>query len=254
MPEGIFEVTPREYCSSTLGGVKYGSDQSNRGIGSWGGGLTYYNVHYIPFPIASIKSVLSGVICGSQNNSESTQVGMWSELDPTWNDAKLAALKAPDGSIPLGPLLPLQCAAEYARMQVDSNYFGSPWCTGGSGQTYPLTGYVSSGGNPAKDTALTAARLLDEMYRAGAQKKTWGTLEMVCYGVAASVSVTPKNGHRMQQVAPRSEKGNHRIGDDWSASSVGVIGTIPGLKIQGHEVNNNNYIYVDWKYKECCAF
>lgn len=257
LPEGIFEVTPREYCSSTLGGTIAGTDFENRGVGKWADDLTYYNAHYIPFPVSSVASLMTGYSCGVSGGG-GTSVGLWSELDPTWNDPELAALKTPEG-VPSGSLmatLTAGCAAEYVAMQANSNYFGSRWCTGGSGQTYPLTGYATNSGNPATISALQSSRLLDEMYRLGMQRKTWGSSDQVCYNDGAYQTATPKNGHRMQQVAPQGETRNHRIGDDWNAGSMAgmPIPSMPGLRNQGHEINNNNYIFIDWKYHECCTF
>lgn len=262
-PEGILEVTPREYCSSTLGGTKVGSDLTNRGVGHWGDQLTYNNVHYIPFPMGQISNLIMGSDspCG-QSGGGWGSVGLWSEIDPTWNDPKLAALKSPDGLPPGGDApssmatLVQGCAADYATMQANSNYFGSRWCSGAYGQTYPLTGYAVQSGNPAAISALQSTRLLDEMYRTGMQKKTWGSYQQVCFGKGGNQTAIPKNGHRMQQVAPQGEKRNHRIGDMWNAGDIGGIvkelwNAIP-VSVQGHEINNNNYIHVDWKYKECC--
>jgi conjugal transfer pilus assembly protein TraU len=181
-------------------------------------------------------------------------VGLWSELDPTWNDPKMAALKSPEG-VPSGSAmaaLTSACGAEYIAMQADPDYFGTRWCTGASGQTYPLSGYATNSGNPALLSALGSTRLLDQMYLLGMQRKTWGTESQVCFGKGSYETAIPKRGHRFQQVAPKGEKENHRIGDRWSAGFSDVLPAVPGLSIQGHEINNNNYIFIDWKYKECC--
>lgn len=255
IPEGIFEATPTEYCSSTLGGVKFASDFSNRGIGQWADGVAFYNAHYIPFPLGVIASLLMDMACQTSMTGWN-MVGLWSELDPTWNDDILAAIKSPDGSPPsdiLMAALEIECAAEYVAMQVSDTIYGSNWCTGASGPTFPLTGYVTYVGNPAMVSALSTSRLLSEMYRLGMQKKTWGTFDQVCFGEGEYKLYTPKRGHRMQQVAPKGEKGNHRIGDDWSAGETAMLPSIPGLRIQGHEIGIDNYIFIDWKYVECCV-
>jgi conjugal transfer pilus assembly protein TraU len=249
-PVGIVEVTPREYCSSALGGSVAGSDTNNRGIGHWGKEITYNNVHYIPFPIAEIASLIMGIDspCGIGDSGSA----LWSELDPTWNDPKLAAFKSPEGLPPGGDApsamaaIVIGCAAEFATMQFNSDYFGSRWCAGAYGQTYPLTGYAINSGNPATIAGLQYARLVDQMYKTGLQTKTWGTNDQVCKGRGSYQISTPKNGHRMQQVAPEGEKKNHRIGDIWSVSGGTILA-------QGNAINNNNYIFLDWKYKECCV-
>lgn len=258
-PEGIFEVTPREYCSPTMGGTILMDDLTNRGVSKYSAGLTYNNAHYLPYPIGLVSDLLTDFACSLPSTSV-TDVGMWSELDPTWDNPALAALKTPDG-VPLTmgsdlmATMALGCAAEYLAMQANGDFFGTRWCTGGSGQTYPLTGYAIDSGNPALIGALQATRLLDEMYRLGMQGKTWGNKSQVCKGNPEySVSI-PKNGHRMQQVSPGGEDGNHRIGDDWNAGSIGSFTpSIPGFRHQAHGINNTAYIFIDWKYKECCVF
>lgn len=263
-PDGILETTPREWCSSTLGGTVVKTDLENRGIGHWSASqaLTYNNVHHIPFPMGQIAGLLMGLDSPcSMGGGDWGSVGMWSELDPTWNDPKLAAFKSPEGVASGGAQAALVngCVADYASMKANSNYFGVRQCAGMYGQMYPISGYSVDSGNPATQSALGSARLLDEMHRLGMQKKTWGSYSQVCKGEGKYVTAIPKNGHRFQQVAPQGEKKNHRIGDTWSAgSSNSIISTIRDsslnpLSIQGHEINNNNYIHIDWKYKECCV-
>ena len=256
LPEGILEATPREWCSSTMGGTIYGDDPENRGVGSWSdgeGGTPFWNVHYIKFPLGMIASMLTGFACSIPMNAI-TVPAMWSELDPSWNDPELAALKNPEGLPPevgMAALI-LGCAAEWVTMQVNDGFYGTRWCAGTGGQTYPLSGYTIHSGNFALMSAHASTRLLDGMYRVGMQRKTWGTQDQICNGNGEYKVAIPKNGHRFQQVAPKAENGNHRIGDDWAAGETSAF-NVPGLRVQGHEIGNNNFIYINWKYYECCV-
>ena len=258
LPEGILEATPTAYCSSTLGGISLGSEPGKDGTAGWsagGGSMTHWNVHYYKFPLGQIASMLSGFACAIPMGSDFSAPAMLSELDPTWNDPQLAALKNPEGLPPdVGmPLLQAACAAEYATMQANSGFYGSHWCTGGSGPTYPLSGMITNSGNPAYMAAHASSRLLDGMYRLGLQRKTWGSQAQICHGQGEYRHATPKNGHRLQQVAPERESGNHRIGDDWNGGVASGVPVPPGLRVQGSEINNMNHIFINWKYYECCV-
>jgi len=265
-PTHIIENVRQPWCIPTLGGMvlteddmtmedidtgsSSGSSYPNQVLPSrWGGpdkktqtdmsGVTYYNYHWIKFPVGYLIGWLSDFAC-SKKESGAIDFAFMSEFDPSWNNDELALWTSPETVLFTGPWAYIGCAIDGVAATTRKPIKQAWWCGGTWGQVYPYSGNIPAASSGPREASLNATKGLAKMHRFSLASKR--------YGNAALCANTPmflleKQQYRLQTMFPMAEKKNHWIGA--STWKWGEWRTIPA--------KGEDYIWLQWSYTECCV-
>lgn len=238
-PARIVEVVRNAYSMPMLGinsTAPNNSDKDNQNVDSDNGGSNNFHVHYYYFPA---KLVLDGIIQAACISPEGLDVAYMTEIDPLWNDDKLAGLVNPEAALFANPVAQIACAADAFAAAGSCAIDAMPWCMGSSGSSYPLTGH-SQDSNPIQATMGIAARII---YKMGRQGLLLDPGVNICAPVPTPIWV--KSNYRMQIAMPIRDITCHPIGRTSLLWEQGKV--IPG-------VDDGYMIWIAWRKRGCCAF
>jgi conjugal transfer pilus assembly protein TraU len=260
-PDHIIENTRIPWCVPSLGGAVLTEDEiksSDIGAGGnsvlparWGGrdntpasdkdpGISYYNFHWIKFPIAYFIGWLSDFACSKKGNT-AVDIAFMSEFDPSWNNDELAIWTSPETVLFTGPWAHIVCAADGVAATVNKPMDKAAfYCAGTWGQLYPFSGNTPTAQSGPRDASLNATKGIAKMHRFTLAKKSYGN-KALCQNQL--YFVLPKQQYRLQTLFPVAEKKNHWIGA--STFRWGEWRTIPGA--------GEDYVWLQWSYHECCV-
>ena len=265
LPARLIEVVRKPYCSPILGGTSF-----NSGVRLWGGhkevegdgsDKTYYNYHYWAFPLYAILQLFVQNNCNAGGLRNLDMMYM-SELDPTWNVDELAFFMNPEAVVFANPLAVAACTVDCATTTVSMPMTSLFWCAGCWGNLYPFTGNIASDASAPRDTSLLTARVLASLHRKALAHKTYGD-DALCGGQI--YPMIPKQQYKLSTLFPLAEANaeelestdangvkHTKILDNcchWIGESTfkwGEHRTIPGT--------GEDYVYLIWRYTECCLF
>ncbi len=263
LPARLIEVVRKPYCSPILGGTSF-----NSGVRLWGGhkevendgsDKTYYNYHYWAFPLYAILQLFVQNNCNAGGLRNLDMMYM-SELDPTWNVDELAFFLNPEAVVFANPLAVAACTIDCATTTVSMPMTSLFWCAGCWGNLYPFTGNIASDASAPRDTSLLTARVLASLHRKALAHKTYGD-DALCGGQI--YPMIPKQQYKLSTLFPLAEANaeelestdangvkHTKILDNcchWIGESTfkwGEHRTIPGT--------GEDYVYLIWRYTECC--
>ena len=241
-PVRLVEVVREPFCFPTLGGLSIPLGVT-RGQGrATPGGTSVYHVHVIRYPLLSLLDLLTEGACGDPPTMD---VPYLSELDPSWQDDALSVIKSPESllfaSRPLQTLCATDCAAATAHLPLNHLV----WCAGCQGSLYPFTGHVAAHIGGVQGALLLAERAVAQEHRLLRLWEASGTtLGALCH--KRPQPVVPKNQYRLAMVYPKP------------ATKVGCLpfGRSSVTWEAGHEypVTGEDFAYVVWRKRNCCAF
>lgn len=266
-PTHIIENVRQPWCMPTLGGIVLTDDDMEMGDidagaassgGSlasqvlparWGGpekatadkpsGVTYYNWHWIKFPVAYLIGWMSDFAC-SKRSSGAIDIAFMSEFDPSWNNDDMALWTSPETVLFTGPWAYMACAADGVAATVRKPVRQSWWCGGTWGQVYPFSGNVPAATSTPREASLNATKGLAKMHRFGLATKMYGNRSL-CKNTRTFL--LEKQQYKFQTMFPIAEKKNHWIGA--STFRWGEWRTIPA--------RGEDYVWLQWSYTECCV-
>jgi len=272
-PEKLMEVVNEPWCFPSLGGISFNDsdgdgnsdeDSDTRGISGAGladalmlGGaksqsrrkdgksnITFYNTHYIHFPLLSMLDALVDSRC-AQDGFMDFDIGYMSEVDLAWNDDEVGAILSPDGGAFATLPAVSSCAIDAVSSTIGDSIDSMYWCAGSWGSAFPLNGYISQESSYVQSTSLVSYKMLFKMHRLGQVRESYGSEDAMCG--KADINVTPiKQAWKTSMVFPVSQsKGDccNNIGE--STMNWGEWRSYPGE-------GTNAAIYMMWKYTECC--
>jgi conjugal transfer pilus assembly protein TraU len=242
-PARLIEEVRLPYCCPTLGGIRMnltrtrllGGSSSKEGDDS---SRMFYNFHYWSFPLLVILELFSGVKCQTDGYVDFDLMYL-SEVDPTWSDDELAFYTVPEVVLFANPFMQAACIADAVAGLADKTIDSMFWCAGNWGGLYPFTGSVLQGEGRPRVTSLIAAKAIAALHRRGLAWKTMGD-DALCKGYI--YPTIPKEQYRLSMFFPVAEtKSNHAIGA--TTFRWGEWRNIPGYE---------DYIYLVWRWKDCC--
>lgn len=199
---------------------------------------SYYNFHWIKFPVAYLLGMVSSSVCSKGNSG--IDVGFMSEFDPSWNNDSLATWTSPETKLFAGPWAYITCAADGVAATTVKPINRAFWCAGAWGQVYPYSGNLPSADSGPNEASLGAVKGVAKMHRFTLARKTYGN-RAVC--ADQIYMVLPKQQYRFQQVFPLAEKKNH-----WLGASTFRWGEWRSIPARGED-----YVYVGFSFNECCV-
>jgi len=245
-PARLIEVVKDPFCFPTLG---VGLSPANPG--TLGGGTThsgqsqesitsFYQAHYFIYPIWSMLEILTDFVCLEHSGFD---LAYLTEVDPTWNDDLLAMTIYPEtllfGNLPAQ----LSCTADSVASNIGLPLSPLYWCIGSGGSAYPMTGHVKDD-KLVQASLSVALRMIYKMARVGSICDTglW-----VCSCVPTPIWV--KHDYRLNIAKPVT---GHQCIAPGRSSLIWGVGKNPPLPAGGD--SPDNYLYVLFRKRVCCAF
>ena len=213
----------------TLGGTS-GDDGS-------GNQSTFYQAHYYIFPIYALLELLTDFICLQMTGFDMAYL---TEVDPLWNNDTLSAIINPEALLFGNPVANLACMADAVTSAVFEPLDALFWCKGSWGNAYPLTGQTGGDGY-VEGSASVAASLIYKLHRQLVLWGSWGQAGLCGYYPAP---IWRKSAYRLQIVTPIPSV---------YATTIGTTGTIWSFGKNPPFVGDN-FSYLLFKKRECCAF
>lgn len=274
-PIRLIEVVRQPYCFPALNTCLTDtaknptpSQLKKHGTDTWGRGdmsneFAFYHVHYYVFPIwrllgigvaimgKGLDTVTGGIYpdfskCFSGGGSEgltidsidSLDIFILTELDPTWNDDLIAAYMNPEAVLFGNPISQAVCAADCigatSAFPLDPLF----WCAGCWGGIYPFTGTVPYSNGGIESSSLLSAKMVAKLNRMLLEGVT-----TVDYCRTIPTGFIKKSQYKLQLLYPRVSKQCFPLG-----KSTMVWGTGKTYPEKGED-----FVYLLWRKKECCA-
>ncbi|BBM67916.1 plasmid transfer protein (plasmid) [Vibrio alfacsensis] len=245
-PARLIELVREPDCMMTLGGAEMGmTDGRMRGTtgkneqeDGEGAQNAFWHYHYFAYPLLLMLEMLVPNRCG--DGFMSMDLLYVSELDPTWNDAELAAFANPEAALFGNPISLASCLADGAAAAVGKSMDELFWCAGAWGALYPLSGFVSTKSSIATKTSLLATRSVAALHRRLLARKTTGDDALCDSPIFPTI---PKSQYKMNMMYPVAERRDtHEIGEP--SLQWGEWRNIP---------SQEDAIYMLWRFNDCCS-
>ncbi len=239
-PSRLIEVVKDPYCFPSMG---FGLTTSGGALGGTSGDdgsgnqSTFYQAHYYIFPIYALLELLTDFICLQMTGFDMAYL---TEVDPLWNNDTLSAILNPEALLFGNPISNLACIADAVTSAVFEPIDALFWCKGSWGNAYPLTGQTGGDGY-VEGGASVAASLIYKLHRQLILWGSWGQAGLCGYYPAP---IWRKSAYRLQIVTPIPSV---------YATTIGTTGTIWSFGKNPPFVGDN-FSYLLFKKRECCAF
>ena len=239
-PSRLIEVVKDPYCFPSMG---FGLSTSDGAIGGTSGddGIgnqsTFYQAHYYVFLIYALLELLTDFICLQTTGFDLAYI---TEVDPLWNNDTLSAIINPEALLFGNPVANLACMADSVSSAVLMPLDALFWCKGSWGNAYPLTGQTGGDGY-VEASASVAASLIYKLHRQLILWGSWGQAGLCGYYPAP---IWRKAAYRLQLVTPIASPYATTIGTTGMSWSFGKNPPFVG----------DNFSYLLFKKRECCAF
>ena len=239
-PSRLIEVVKDPYCFPSMG---FGLTTSGGALGGTSGDdgsgnqSTFYQAHYYIFPIYALLELLTDFICLQMTGFDMAYL---TEVDPLWNNDTLSAILNPEALLFGNPISNLACIADAVTSAVFEPIDALCWCKGSWGNAYPLTGQTGGDGF-VEGGASVAASLIYKLHRQLILWGSWGQAGLCGYYPAP---IWRKSAYRLQIVTPIPSL---------YATTIGTTGMLWSFGKNPPFVGDN-FSYLLFKKRECCAF
>jgi conjugal transfer pilus assembly protein TraU len=247
-PMMLVDVTRSPYCLVSLGGVSVGEDPRGGAINTAGkDDASFFHVHVYNFPIMQWLGITPPQCHEEGTLNHLVMPTYLSELDPTWTDDALNMTLFPETS-QLGDVVTQSaCAADSLAANIGLPIEALFWCAGAQGSLYPTSGHVQEHVGGVQASVLIAERVMFKLHR----------LKLVRDSSASELcgetyrALIPKSRYRYQMTYPvattKSQDGCHPFG----RSTMGWEASYPGQELP---TTTENYAYLIWRKRNCCAY
>ncbi len=240
-PARVAEVVRTPFCSPLLGGVTLGSLAAPAGTNAKTSDRkdAFYHVHWYIYPLLSWMNLLTDITCVKP---ESFDVLYLTELDPLWEDDELAFLINPEAALFANPAAQAACAADCVAATMGFPLDPLFWCAGCQGSMYPIDGNVKHHEGGVDSSLLLVQRMAAKLHR---QLLELDTSSQAAMCLPLPLPILRKSQYKTQMLYP--------IPTPFTAQPFGRV-TIPWAA--GHEfpVRGEDWAYLVWRKKVCCAF
>lgn len=251
-PVRMIDITRVPYCMVGLGGLQMGASDFrngtyNRSYGKRIAHNSFYHLHYYIYPLIYWLELITDLICLEQTTFD---VAYLSELDPTWHDEKLQTLLNPEVFLFANPLAQAACAVDCVAATYDMPMDSLFWCSGCYGNMYPWSGWNADHVGGVQNGSLLTARILAKMHRLGLAQNTSTTDASIngkICGKQTSLTIK-KSQYKMQMLYPNSNAPG--------APKCWPLGLSDMLysKLREYPWDGQDWSYVIWRKRNCCAF
>ncbi len=246
-PSYMVDVTKDSWCFAGLG-LDMGKS-SVWGDGSEGGlagkksmaELYYANTHSYYYNPLYILEILLDAKCLDKAPMAITDI---SEIRPDHNDAVLNLMMYPQSLLFSNPVSVAVCMADSIAATTGYPLDALFWCAGTWGPVYPLTGHSTVKGNTNISASANVA--VKSIARAHNNLMLWGTKGEAALCGFYPQPVTMKSQYKIQPVRPLQTGSCVPIGRSELLWGAGNNPPAPGKA--------DNFAYLLWRWRDCCAF
>lgn len=240
-PARVAEVVRTPFCSPLLGGLQLAELDLPEGTNVRAGSREqgFYQVHWYTYPLLALAGLLTDIACVA---SEDFDLAYVTELDPTWADDEVGFLLNPEAVLFGNPAAQAACAADCVAASVGFGIDALFWCAGCQGSLYPLTGSIAHHTGGVDSSLLATQRCAARLHRALAAPDT-STTAALCR--AEPQPIMRKGQYKTQMLYPRPYTR--------AAQPFGRV-TIPWAAGREYPVRGEDFAYLIWRRRLCCAF
>jgi len=242
-PARAAEAVTTPFCSPLLGGAQLGSVGSNlikKGSADTDGDDrdSFYHVHWFAFPLTNWMTMLTDTTCVE---TESFDMMMLSELEPTWQDDELSVIFSPESILFANPLAQAACAADCVAASTGFPLNELFWCAGCQGSLYPMTGNVSNHESGIQASLLAIFRMHAKLHRALVSLDINSPAGMC---IPQPMPIINKRGYKTQMLYPIPDTvAAHPYGRSEAMWSAG----------REFPARGEDFSYIIWRRRVCCA-
>jgi len=246
-PARMIDVVKDPFCLNALGIELQDHD-------IWGGGGTlgqqgkggdnsyFGQAHLYIFPVWYILEIMTDFVCESPG---SLDIGYLTEFDVLWNDDMMANILSPESMLFQNPIAHFSCIpdsiASSAGYPMDTLF----WCNGAWGGVYPIGG-TSQASTQIEASAGVASKFLYKLHR---ELIAWGTKGEAALCGKYVLPVWQKSQYRFQILKPNAGDMLFPVGRTSLIWGMGKSSVSPDP-----DQAADNYTYLLWRYRDCCAF
>ncbi len=273
-PARVEEVVKTPWCSPFLGGIKLqdssfevGRDRASAETDK--PRQVFMDSHYFTYPIFQMLNLLMIPSCAGDNHMDLDLLTM-SEIDPLWSNDLLTFVLNPESVVFANPLALAWCMADCVATTLKSESEKNYFCAGCDGLIYPHTGNIHGVTDPVQNSSLLLQRQLASLHRRGLAEKTMGEEEMCESSYSYFI---PRSQYRVSMLYPVPESKNSRPlftppaqGGGGSSSPSNFIPSEDCCHRLGESVHQwstlkggrsrpgkENYVFLVWRYVDCCV-
>ena len=198
-PVRLLDASRKAGCFPNLGiSIPLGTTRQGRtAAGGSGADATFMHSHYYIFPVWVLLEALVDVACLDPGNV--FDIAWVSELDPTWNDDKLAFLLHPESALFGNPIAQAACTADCVAATAGLPLTELFWCAGCQGGMYPMSGNVAPHVGGVQAALLASQRMLYKLHR---QLIAWGSYGQGALCQRFPMPIMDKRQYRLQLTRP----------------------------------------------------
>ncbi|GKY13285.1 hypothetical protein THJ046_16850 [Campylobacter jejuni] len=198
----------------------------------------FYQSHYYIYPIIGMVGILIDAAC--MNITSGVDIAYMTEVDPLWQDDELTALINPEALLFGNPISNLACMADSVSAQANVALDPLFWCKGSWGNAYPLSGNTGSK-DYVEDAASVAGSMIYKLHR---ELILWESAGQLGLCGEYPMPIWRKSSYRLQILAPVP----HPMG-----MGIGQSGILWSFA-KNYPIAGDNFTFMVFKKKECCAF
>lgn len=238
-PVQIVDVTRTPLCFVSMGGLQLSAPAKGGQMGPSLNGSnkqSQYHLHWYDYPLLKLLEIL--VDGGCVENSD-FDIAYLTEFDPTWQNETLSIVLNPEGILFGNIAAQAACSADALAATTHTGIDALFWCAGSQGSVYPFTSYTANhyGG------VVASTSLVEKMtYKMHRELLLWGTVGQEGLCGKYPMPIWKKSQYRYQMAYP-------------VASQCHPYGRSTVLWESGKEypVKGEDFAYVVWRKRHCCA-
>lgn len=239
-PSRFIETVKDPYCFPSLGfsvlpnaAVLSGGTSEGQAKNS---PSTFAQAHYFIYAPFQLLGMMLDFICVEHTDFD---LAYMTEVDPLWNDDLLSAMISPESLLFANPIAQLACMADAATSNLGLPIKYLFWCMGSWGSAYPLTGHKQSDSYTEANGAI-AARMI---YKLSRQLMIHDTALNLCFKTPTPIWI--KNHYRLQAAKPIR---------GLQVFPVGRTGVLWSPGVNAPVTNGDNFLFMLFRKRACCAF
>lgn len=247
-PIAIIEPVKIPWCTPTLptpGGLKVpfnmlaiGGD--NAGKGQQGDkGLRSLQAHYYRFLPWALLELFLDFVC--LETRAPWDIAYMTEVDPLWNNDKLASLLGPEVALVANPIAQYACSVDALTSAAGFPIDFLWWCMGSWGSLYPMAGNISL--DAVQTSAGLTARMIFKLHR---ELILWGSVGEAGLCGKYPMPIMRKSQYSIFPIYPIPHPFRFPIGRSGSF--------LWGFGKDVPVVNRHNWAYMIYRKRDCCAF
>lgn len=251
--EGIrmFDLAKDPFCFVSLGGMRIDAKVfTGTGSASPQGRASrhaLWHLHQYMMPIFQLLSIVFDALCLQISSVSPFDIAYMTELDPLWLDDELTFILNPEAVIFNNTIAQAACVADCVAATRDLPLDSLFWCGGCQGSMYPMTGNIPADYGSIQSTTLTIQRFMYKMHR---ELQAWQTSGKDALCQPLPKPIIKKSQYRTQLTYPVSM---NRSGLTSGCQPIGRSNILYDFNKE-IPVKGENFAYLLWRKRNCCAF